>query len=258
MVKCDQAILTPKDGRTVRLSGGLTNCEITRNHNNEITSLTCRYKDCDFTINLGDTVRPKPKSPFKVNFIVQGKERGKIICYDLMVCKLSLASIFAFPFLGGNRKHFMWDSLFVNAFIATEEDTNCIALLYRYSGDPLFLKFEAALGAFRNFKKKYDPDPHHVLFVFNVPKAAKASFKHFKNGKYSEIDDLWKLKILEFHGFDIEGRTGKILFKSESLRREMEETLDVDFSPDAELHSKLDLKLETFDPELYKVKMSTL
>ena len=258
MVECDQTILTPRDGRTVRLSGGLTKCEIAKNDANEIISLTCKYHDCEFTIDVGDTVRPKPKSPYKVNFIVQGKKDGQVICYDLMVCKLSLTSIFAVPFLGGNRKHFMWDSLFVNAFIATKEDTNCIALLYRYSGDPVFLKFESALGAFRNFKKKYDPDPHHVLFVFDIPKGAKASFKHFKHGRYSEIDDLWKLKILEFHGFDIEGRTGKILFKAESLRKEMEQKLDVELTSDAELHSKLKLEDETFNSEVYKIKMSTL
>jgi hypothetical protein len=258
MVKCNQSILTAKDGRTVRLSGGITECEIKENDRKEIVSLTCRFQDCDFTISIGDTVRPKPKSPYKVNMIIPGMKDGKVVCYDLMVAKSTLASVFALPFLGGTRHLFMWDSLFVNAFIATEEEPNCIALLYRFSGDPLFLKFEAALGAFRTFVRKFDPDPHHVVFVFDIPKNGKASFKHFKNGRYSQMDDIWKLKILEFHGFDIDGRTGKILFQSESLRKEMEEELNIDLLPGAELHSIPNMKLETFNPEHYKVKMSIL
>ena len=49
------------------------------------------------------------------------------------------------------------------------------------------------------------------MFVFDVPKSCQASYDYV-NGRYSEIDDLWKLKILEFHGFDIDGHTGKIPF----------------------------------------------
>ena len=258
MVKCNEAILTPKNGRIVRLTGGLTDCVANKNDKDEIISLTCQFKGCDFTITTGDTIRPQPKSPYKINLIMPGMKDGKIVCYDLMVAKSTLASIFALPFLGGNRKLFMWDSLFVNAFIATEEEANCIALLYRFSGDPLFLKFESALAAFKDFKRKFDPDPHHVLFVFDIPKNVRASFKHFKNGRYSQIDDIWKLKILDFHGFDVEGRTGKILFQSESLRKTMESDLLVELPTDAELHSIPNMELETFDPEYYKVQMSIL
>jgi hypothetical protein len=153
--------------------------------------------------------------------------------------------------MGMNRKLMLWDSLFVNAFIATENDTDCIALLYRFSGEPTFSKFESALCSFRNFRKRVDPDPYHVLFVFDVPDDAKSSYNAYRDGKYSRIDDIWKLRILEFHDFDIDGHTGKILFQAPSLRAQLEEELDCELPADAELHSKPNLDIEIFDQGYY-------
>ena len=62
---------------------------------------------------------------------------------------------------------------------------------------------------------------------------------------------MWKLKILEFHGFDIDGQTGKILFQSESLRKELEIKLDVELPEDSELFSILNMDYEVFNPKLY-------
>ena len=96
------------------------------------------------------------------------------------------------------------------------------------------------------------------MFVFDVPDNAKASYDHYVAGRYSQIDDLWKLKILDFHGFDIDGQTGKILFQSESLRRQLENKLDVVLPPDSELHDKPSLDKEIFDPEYYALKPKLL
>jgi len=257
-VRCDKVIMNPQNGRTVRLTGDLTSCTPKKDDHGDIIELECVFDDCNFTIKVGDTVRPRPKSPHRVNHILPGYHETKLVCYDLINCHVNTTSIFALPFLGGNRKLFMWDRLFVNAFIGTPEDENCIALLYRYSGESLFLKFESALCSFRTFRRRFDPDPYHVMFVFDVPEKASESFKHYVAGKYSQIDDLWKLKILQFHDFDIDGHTGKILFQSDSLRRKMERDLDVTLPPDSELHSKPDETKEIFDPEYYKIKTSKL
>ena len=71
------------------------------------------------------------------------------------------------------------------------------------------------------------------------------------NGRYSEIDDLWKLKILDFHGFDIDGHTGQILFKDSRLRNKIEENLDITLSEDTELHSIIDRNVEELNFEFY-------
>jgi hypothetical protein len=258
MVTCGKIRMTPVNGRTVRLSGDLTKCKTKKDKDNKLVSINCEYDDCDMTIKIGQTVRPKPKYPHRVNVIVPGRTGIDVVCYDLMIAEVNTTSVFALPFMGGNRKLFMWDTQFINAFMGTPEDENCICLLYRYSGDAMFLKFESALCAFRNFRRRYDPNPYHVMFVFDVPKSCQASYEHYVNGRYSEIDDLWKLKILEFHGFDIDGHTGKILFQSDSLRYELEEKLDVTLPPDSELYDKPKPEREIFDPEYYSLELSVL
>lgn len=258
MTTCSSLVLTPVNGRTVRLTGDLTKCT---QHGSPIEKLECEV-DCPFDIAVGGQVYPRPKSPHRVNIIETGypkQQYGKapIASYELMIAKITVTSIFALPFLGGNRKLYMWDSLFVNAFIETPEHKDCIALLFRFSGESLFLKFESALCSFRNFRARIEPDPYHVLFVFDVPSSCRSSYDYFVDGKYSMIDDLWKLKILEFHGYDIDGQTGKILFQSESLRRELEEKLDVILPPDSELHDKPNER-DVYDPDYYRVTSSTL
>ena len=250
MVKCQDIQFTPVSGRTVRLTGDLSKCDIEEIHG-VIISITCKFPECDYTVKLGDTIRPRAKSPYRVNVIRAHTEIGKVKFYDLTVARLTDSSIFVLPLMGMNRKLMLWDSLFVNAFVGTDMEDDCIALLYRFSGEPTFAKFESALCSFRNFRRREDPDPYHVLFVFDVPDDAKSSYQAYKEGKYSMIDDIWKLRILEFHDFDIDGHTGKILFQAPSLREQLEEELDVKLPANAELHSKPNLDIEIFDREYY-------
>jgi len=257
MVKVPITTMIPQNGRTVRLLGDILGCKPTQ-ENNEIVSIECTGEAGPFEIAIGETVRVTPSSPYKVNKIVEGTFDNKVVCYDLITAALTDSSIFILPLLGGNRRLFMWDSLFVNAFIQTEEHKNCIALLYRYSGDMLFLKFESALCSFRTFRERFDPDPNHVMFIFDVPKEAQDSYESFVNGKYSEIDDMWKLKILSFHDFAADGQTGQILFKSKYLKHSLEEKIGVELAEGTELHSKPDLKTEGFDAEYYKPALKTL
>jgi hypothetical protein len=259
MVNCRDIQFTPINGRTVRLTGDLSKCEAEQIQD-VIIGLTCKFDDCEYEIKIGGTIRPRHKSPYRVNLIRPGHGalRNNIVCYDLSVDRLTDSSIFVLPFMGMNRKLMMWDSLFVNAFMATPEEPECIALLYRFSGESIFTKFESALCSFRNFKRRIDPDPYHVLFVFDIPEEAKSSYAAFKEGRYSEIDDDWKLRILEFHGFDFDGHTGKILFRDPRLRQDLEQKLDVQLPADAELHSKPNLEAETFSPEFYSPSKSVI
>lgn len=248
---------TPINGRTVRLTGDLSKCEAKQIHDVTI-SITCKLPDCEFVIKSGDTIRPNPKSPHRVNIIRPGLNLGKTVCFDLSVARLTDSSIFVMPLMGMNRKLMLWDSLFVNAFCETEDDKDCIALLYRFSGEPQFAKFESALCSFRNFRKRVDTDPYHVLFVFEVPDSAMSSYRAYMEGRYSHIEDEWKLRILEFHGYDIDGHTGKILFQSPVLRQQLETKLDVRLPADAELHSKPDMLIERFDRDYYTPSKSVI
>jgi len=95
-------------------------------------------------------------------------------------------------------------------------------------------------------------DKYHVLFIFDVPASARKSYERFRNGQYSEIDDIWKLIILDYHGYDSNGKTGQILFKSPELKEELEKKLETTLSDDAELHSIPDMKYERFNIDYYR------
>ena len=148
MVACQKIQLTPVNGRTVRLTGDYSICTVTYNEDDvtEIVSVMFDFDDGPCIIHIGDTITVGEKSRFKVNIIREFKDpNGTISHFDLMTAALNTSSIMALPLLGGTRELFMWDKLFVNAFVETESFDTGIALLYRYSSLPIFTKFESAL-----------------------------------------------------------------------------------------------------------------
>ena len=247
-VKCKETIFSPINSLSFRISGGTTSIVP---HYIEDTIVSLEMPE-DYTIALGDKLKIK-KKPYKVN-IIEKHQQGKTLYYDLKIAERTKTSLFILPMLGGTKKLFMYNSLFMNAFIGDHEFENHIVLLYRWSQDPLFMKFEQALTTFKTFVKRYDPDPYHVVFVFTIPSRHKANYKRFLKSKYSLLNDIYKLKILEFHGMEIDGALGQILFRSEERKLQLEEKLDAALPEDSELLSLIDPKIENLDVNHYLEK----
>lgn len=242
-------IFTPVNGRTVRMTGSVIDYK-QEVSNREIVKL---YTDTSF-VEIGSIIKARAKLPYKVNYIHPVYNAVNfLVGYDLSIAKQNKSSIFICPMLGGNRELFLWDKYLVNAFVGTPDDENVICLLYRWSSDKLFTKFEGALQAFKTYKYHLDTDPFHVMYVFEIPEGMKSSYNAFMEGKYSQIDDLVKLKILDYHNFNMDGTTAKILFKSPSLMKQLEEELDVSIPIENELHSPPKMNEEIFNPEYYKI-----
>ena len=72
------------------------------------------------------------------------------------------------------------------------------------------------------------------------------------------MDDVIKLKILDYHKFSMDGHTAKVLFKTDSLRRDLEKQLDCSIPPENELHSKMNMDLEIFNPDYYYTPKSLI
>lgn len=256
--KPGKCYLTIVNARTVRLSGDVKQFTPIYNDDQEIIKLEGE----ELSYSLGQLIRPKVKTPYKINVIqplaANGNPANPVQAYDLSLAKQNLSSIFVAPLLGGNRELFLWEKNFINAFIETPDETGIIALLYRFSGDPLFLKFESALCAFRTFKYKIDTDSSHVMFVFDIPDTTKSAYERIVKSEYSKIDDFIKLKILDYHGFAMDGQTARVLFKSNILKEELEAKLNCTIPAENELHSCLDMSQERFDPEYYYTAKSVL
>lgn len=247
-MKCKELIYTPINALSFRITGG-TDLLTPNKKNNIIESL----ESPDGTIfSLGLTLEIK-KRKYKVN-LIEETIINKTKYYTISIAKRTKSSIFIMPMLTGNRNLFFWNRLFVNCFIATEEEKDCIALLYRWSSDPLYLKFEKALSKFSYFRRRYDPSPNYVMFIFDVPKKQVRNYNKFIKGKYSKFSKSYKIDILDFHDADIEDEIGQILCKSDKRRRAMENRLDTILPEDSELLSIIDVKNETYNSETYKFK----
>ena len=252
VVKCEELIYTPINAISFRVSGGIKSLTAVKK-DNIIQSLN--DKDGPL-LSLGLTVEIKKKK-YKVN-IIQKTLLPSNSYYTISIAKRTKASTFLMPMLGGHRDLYFWNTLFVNCFIATEDDTDCIAILYRWSSDPLYIKFEKALTKFRNFKRRYDPTPNYVMFVFDIPKKHMRNYKKFINGGYSQFSKSYKSDLLDFHDKDIHDELGQVLFRGDRRRRALEKKLGTELPENSEVLSIIDIKQETYDSEVYKFKKSLI
>ena len=185
------------------------------------------------------------KMPFKINTI---DNETPLKC-TLRVANRTKASMLVMPMLNGDKRLYMYDKLLLNCFIGENQDT--LVLVYRFSAEAVFLKFESALKSFKNFIKCSDPNEYSVLFEFSIPKKYTQNFKYFLEGKYSKFDPEYKMKILKFHGLDVDSQISEILFKLESRKLALEKKLNVTLGEDVELLSIIDIEKETFKLEDY-------
>lgn len=247
-IKCNQLIYSPVNALTIRLSGGTTSL-IPHIVDNKIVSLE-GPENINIFVGLVTEVK---KFKYKINTIKQ-LSKNDVLYYDLSTAKRTKSSTFILPMLGGERRLFFWNKLFMNAFVGIEDKKDCIVLLYKFSIDPLFLKFEKALQKFKSFSEKIDIDPYHVLFIFNVPDEHIKNYNKLKKGKYSELDEEYKFHILEFHGLEVSDQVAHVLWKSEKRRKAMEKTLDAEIDDNSELLTPIDFDTEIYDIETYEIK----
>lgn len=242
-VQIKHPIMTLKNGRSFTIMPGKDGV-IPEERDGKIVSLDMGTH----TINEGQVVTVE-KKPYKVNHFAKSIV-GKKLVYTLTTAYLTKSSMFVMPMMTGNRRLYMFDTLFVNCFIGIKDYENKIVLLYRFSGDTVFLRFEQALQKFPGFVDTFDPSPHFVAFVFNIPDKHLDNYVHFLNGRYSEFSPEYKEAVLDFHGFTVDGELGQIMFKSASRRQRMENQLEVAIDEDAELYSIPD-ETEVFNQEIY-------
>ena len=77
------------------------------------------------------------------------------------------------------------------------------------------------------------------------------NFLKFKNGKYSELSQLYKLKVLAYHNMSVEGIIGQILFKSKKRKRKLEKMIGMELPDGAEVYSVPNPKTELLNTNYY-------
>ena len=236
----------PLNANAVRIVGG-TEDLIPHYDNGELISLDIINER---KVSLGETFKIK-SVPYRINTIREVVNEDGESCYDLIMAERTKTSLFVLPMLGGNRRLLFYDSLFINAYIESSGNTNFIKLLYRKSRKKVFREFIVLLQHLKTFESIEEPNAHCYVITFTIPWKHRTNFKMFKEGKYSQFKDAYKLDILDFHRYDIDGRMGQILFKSEARRKKLEEQLNADIPEDSELYSIIDVKKEKLNLKNY-------
>lgn len=90
------------------------------------------------------------------------------------------------------------------------------------------------------------------LLVLSIPEESLNDYRKFIDGKYSQISDSGKEKIVKFtyryYPLDLHETISKVVFKDPQLKREWIEYLNLEeFPEDVELSSKIDLIKETYN-----------
>jgi|8_EtaG_2_1085327.scaffolds.fasta_scaffold00670_7 hypothetical protein len=247
-VKCKDLTYSIVSPLTVRIGGGTK--ALTAHKIDKVIHSLHGDTEKEICLTLGLTIEVR-KQKYKIN-IIEEKLIGGILVYEVSVAKRTKSFYYLLPMIGPHKELFMLDKL-VNVFIGTEKNSDCIALLYRWSSDPLFLQLEKAFKKFSYFREVEDIDPYHVLFVFNVPDKYRKEYNKFIKGKYSKLVKMYKLHILEFFNLDKDSQICQVLFKSAKRKKLLEEILGAHLPDESELLSIVDSK-EIYDSKIYKPK----
>jgi hypothetical protein len=189
---------------------------------------------------------------------IKADKRFKNTTYLLSMADRTKSTTFLMPMIGGNRSLYFWESLFVNCHLYVEDSVYHMALVYRFSSDPLFVKFEQTVRKFESFVKVLDPDPNYVVFILKVPEGQATNFRKFMKGKYSLLSARYKDVIEDFHDFSPTGTIMQVLHKLAPRKKLLENLLNCDLADDSELLSIIDLEKEILNMEHYIKKTKTI
>ena len=157
--------------------------------------------------------------------------------------KHNLTTLIGLPLLGWKRE--MYDPYLINAYIEHDvvdrfDKSSHIHILLNWSVDERFKKLESTLKNSKLCVSQYDPDKEgvFVVFIMRIPKATVKDYQKFLAGKYSELSDRSKTMIMA--STKPGGIIYRILYKEESLKKELEEKIGVDLNTSSEIYSSME------------------
>lgn len=148
---------------------------------------------------------------------------------------------------------------FVNAFIDDTKFKHSLngVIFILFKTDPKNYKWQMLAQKLRS-KTEYvleyfcgmQDDKYLIMMVFKVPDKYTNEYQYFIDGKYSKFSENYK-KLFPRHVYDEraqpkESTIWQALYKSEELRKSMENFLGVEFAPEDELWGKPEPKFEVY------------
>lgn len=199
-------------------------------------------------LNLNDTLSLNFKDTFS-DFcvkIIKKFNNSKTPTYLLYTTRINLSSLFILPSLGNNC-NFFGEEYIINTYLQYNDNViNTIIIEYRFVNDDNFTKILKNLTNHKYFIKTKEKDYFTTLVYFKIPEEHLNDIKLFIQGKYSELSEKLKKKILLFYSLSTNGYTAQILRKSPELKNQLELELDTYIPENSELHDIPNSKNEIY------------
>lgn len=218
--------------------------DIIKNKQSNIESILFEGKE---SVSLGDEIETRVgavKTVYKVNDIMISKDKKFIALFEDHRNKTSLMLL---PLLNKSQNNLKFNSYFTNAFI--DENKQYIGIVYRFTGSEQYKDFEESLLKDKLCVKHIEYDRYHVMYLFRIPDEFIDDVELFFEGKYSKFSKKLKDQVIKFHNITKNGTIYQILYRSEELRKLIEEDLGVTLLEDAELSS-----IPVKEEEMFKMK----
>lgn len=145
----------------------------------------------------------------------------------------------------------------VNVFLYDDDRPDLqdhLFLLYRFSADDAFIRFEEEVTWSIYYETQYDCDKYHVMVVFRRPDRYKEDIKKLFEGKYSELSKEYKKHLIRFHELPDFSQIVGVLYRKEFAYKNMEKLINKDLPEEhwtyipreQEASSVLNLATETY------------
>jgi hypothetical protein len=180
-------------------------------------------------------------------FRIESIEKKGPGLYYLYSMETSDSSIFLTPMLFNTRSQVMWDTYFMNVFLWMEDaPTMRLHVLLRKGYTDAFNALETIIKNHDDFVDRLEVDDFSVMYVFNVPMIYEDDFLKFVKGKYSQMSDAYKVRILDFHSMKKTHEVYGILYRTDKRKTKVEERIGEDLPDSAELYHIIDEDRETY------------
>jgi hypothetical protein len=230
----NKVLIEVLDGRSVRLTTDAHPCEVWYDKK-KVVSININGQPY-LSLDTYDKVFVMINGKLHTYDITEIDQIGDNVfqCHTMLRTK---SSFFVTPMLGETRNEFKWSQYFVNTFL---HNSNKIVILYRFFDVEDYKQFEHALKKHQRYIGTVDYDLQHVAMIFKVPDEHLQNLKHFKEGQYSQMNIAYKEHVLKFHNLTKDTLIGRVLFKADERRKQLELDLGVTIPPDVELYDKPD------------------
>jgi hypothetical protein len=224
---------------------------VTENYNSDNKLYSISYEgELEFKLhdelefNIGGV-----KSKFITKEIIKNDIPNK---YYLTCGRYTNTSYFILPLVTNEKIQtkdwFALESFVINSYLT--EDLDKVILVVRYFPGEYFDKFEKKIKQHKNYLKTTNPDFYTIAYYLYVGQF-KEDVKLFVEGKYSQLSEIAKKKILNFNKKTKGGDLWSILYKSPKRKENIERSLNIQLEDNLDLYSKPNLDNEIYE-RVYK------